>query len=69
MKVFNLNFRNQPYRDYVYKPFVRSKLGYADVVWDGCFKGESDWIETVQFDAAKLITGAMKGAHRESLLI
>ena len=47
----------------MYKSFVRSNLENANVVWDRGFKGESDLIETVQFDAAKLITGAMKGTH------
>ena len=53
----------------MYKSFVRSNLEYAEVVWDGCLKRESDLIESVQFDAARLITGYMKGTHRESLLI
>ena len=48
---------------------VRSKMEYANVVWDGCTLGESDLLESVQYDAAKLISGAMKGTHRESVLI
>jgi hypothetical protein len=44
-------------------------MEYANVVWDGCTTGESDLLESVQYDAAKLISGAMKGTHRESVLI
>jgi hypothetical protein len=44
-------------------------MEYASVVWDGCTIGESDLLESVEYDAEKLISGAMKGTHRESVLI
>ena len=52
----------------LYKSFVRSTLEYADVVWDGCSDSDSDLLESLQFEAARIITSAMKGTHRENLL-
>jgi hypothetical protein len=43
-------------------------LEYADVVWDGCCDAVRDLFESLQFEAARLVTGALKGTHRESLL-
>ena len=47
---------------------VRSCLEYADVVWDGCNETDSDLLEQLQYEAARLVTGAIKGTFRESLL-
>ena len=41
----------------LYKSVVRSCLDYADIGWDGCCD-----------EAARLVTGALKGTHRDSLL-
>ena len=47
---------------------IRSTMEYADIVWDGCLIGEKELLESVQLEAARLVTGATKGTHRESLL-
>ena len=33
----------------------------GDVLWDGCTDGEGDLLEFVQYEAAKIVMGAMKG--------
>ena len=43
-------------------------MEYADVVWDGCSDGLNDLLESVQYEAAKLVTGAMKGTSQRKLL-
>jgi hypothetical protein len=43
-------------------------LEYADVGWDGCCDADRDLLESLQFEAARLVTGALKGAHMERLL-
>jgi hypothetical protein len=37
-------------------------MEYADVLWDGC--SESDLLEQVQYESAKVVTGAMKGTYQ-----
>ena len=43
-------------------------MEYGDVFWDGCTDGESDLLEFVQYEAAKIVMGAMKGTSRHSLM-
>ena len=38
-------------------------MEYADVLWDGCTESESDLLGHVQYEAAKIVTGAMKGVE------
>ena len=52
----------------LYKSVVRSCLEYADIVWDGCCDADRDLLESLQFEAARLVTEASKGTNRESLL-
>ena len=47
---------------------IRPLLEYADVVWDGCFDNLCDLLESVQYEFAKLVTGAMKGTARQRFL-
>ena len=43
-------------------------MEYADALWDGCSENESDLIEHVQYQAATVVVGAMKGTSRVRLL-
>ena len=47
---------------------MRSSLEYADVVWDGCLVGDSDLLESLQLEGARVVTGAIKGTNRDCLL-
>ena len=47
---------------------VHSSLEYADVVWDGCLVGDSDLLESLQLEGARVVSGAITGTSRDSLL-
>ena len=52
----------------LYKSVVCSCLVYADIVWDRCCDGDRHLLESLQYEAARLVMGALKGTHRERLL-
>ena len=43
-------------------------MEYTDVIWSSCTDTESDLLEHVQYEAAKVVTGAIKGTSRQCLL-
>ena len=52
----------------IYKSFVRPHLDYGDVIYDQPNNSRlSDKIETVQYNAALAITGAIRGISKEKL--
>ena len=52
----------------IYKSFVRPNLDYADIIYDKPFNESfKRKIEMVQYKAALVITGAIKGTSRDRL--
>ena len=45
----------------VYLTFVRPKLEYASIVWQDCSDVNSQLLENLQLDAARVVTGAKRG--------
>jgi hypothetical protein len=48
---------------------VRSKLEYADIVWDGLSLISSDKLEKVQINAIRMVTGLAVSAHLHDLYL
>ena len=52
----------------IYKTFVRPHLDYGDVIYDNCSNETfCQMIESVQYNAALAITGAIRGSSLEKL--
>ena len=52
----------------IYKSFIRPHLGYADIIYDQPYnQSHTDRIESVKYNAALAITGAISGTSRERL--
>ena len=52
----------------IYKPFLRLRLDYGDVIYDRAFNESfQNKLESVQYNAALAITGAIRGSSREKL--
>ena len=52
----------------IYKSFLRSRLGYGDVIYDRAFSESfQNKLESVQYNAALAITGAIRGSSKEKL--
>ena len=53
----------------IYFSFIRPLLEYADVVWNNCAQNESNELEKIQNEAARIVTGATKLVSINSLLL
>lgn len=53
----------------VYLSFIRPLLEYADVVWDNCSQYEVNELEKIQYEAARIVTGATRLVSINSLFI
>ena len=52
----------------IYKSFIRSLLDYADVIYDQPNNiSFSEKIESIQYNAALAITGAIRGSSKEKI--
>ena len=52
----------------VYKSFVRPHLDYGDILYDQAFNNFfHERLESIQYNAALAITGAVRGSSREKL--
>lgn len=51
----------------LYFGFIRPILEYGGIVWDNCSNEESDLLEKVQIEAARIITGLRKGTSHNKL--
>ena len=45
--------------------YIKPILEYADVVWDGCSIDNTDCLERIQFEAARIVTGITRSTHLE----
>ena len=52
----------------MYISLIRPLMVYGDFIWDGCGVECSNALEIIQFDAARLVTGTIKGTNRVALL-
>ena len=46
-----------------YKSLIRPLVEYGDVIWNNCYDCDSALIDSVQYEAARLVTGAIKGTN------
>ena len=49
----------------IYLTFIRPKLEYASLVWQDCTNYDSENLESLQLDAARVVTGAKRGTSHE----
>ena len=52
----------------LFTSLVRLSLEHAGVVWDGWSESDSNLLESLQIEGARVVTGALKGTSRVSLL-
>ena len=50
-----------------YMTYIRPILEYASIIWDNCTKTQSDLLESINLEAARIITGLRRGTSHAVL--
>jgi hypothetical protein len=58
---------NRQYLENIYITFIRPILEYGSEVWDNCGAVNSDRLEKVQTEAARIVTGLTSYASLDSI--
>ena len=53
--------------DTMYKMYIRPHLDYADVIYHGQNQDSMDLLESIQYQAARIVTGCWQGTSRIKL--
>ena len=51
----------------LYKSLIRPLMEYGNVIWNNCYDCDSTLLDSVQYEAARLVTGAIKGTRSERI--
>jgi len=51
----------------IYMSYVRPLLEYSSIVWDGCNKRDSEALEKIQHEAARIVTGLTRSVSLDNL--
>lgn len=59
---------NRKTLEVLYMSFIRPSIEYGSIVWDNCDDESKQLLDKIQIEAAKVVTGAIKGTHHDALL-
>ena len=51
----------------LYKSLIRPLMEYGDIIWNNCYDWDSVLLDSVQYETARLVTGAIKGTSSARL--
>ena len=52
----------------LYKSLIRPLMEYGDVIWDNLTEGEASLLKSIQYECARVVTGAIKGTSARALM-
>ena len=52
---------------YLYKRLIKPLMEYGDVIWNNCHNRDSSLQDNVQYEAARMVTGAIRGTNSARL--
>ena len=51
----------------LYKAYILPIMEYASAIWSNCNREEADILETIHFEAVRIVTGGKKGTCHKTL--